>query len=311
MVRWKFAGLRLALDTIIFYLLYKSYFIGVEIGIKMFQFDYWFITPVYGSAAAAVVYLFIGFVKKTIFFFAKSGTIWSLCNPDKTDSVMSVLATITVDWKETFSIPAINAAVRTLLSKIHEKIKSDEETPEIFKSLESSSAFKGLKNLAVKTFDYADECVLAWSYSHDDCLLQECLTGVAMFIKNAPKLIAYMAPVIILQTIIRGCVAAFFVVQYFHIFGFGLTTIVPCYIGVLGVDFVLYDALLEPFMMDGVIRKYLSFKNTDGIDELVEKIKAAVDTSPVESLVRRFSDNGENTGDNSGTEQSPDNERVE
>lgn len=311
MVRWKLTGLRILLDALAFFILYKAYFWGIEIGIELFGFDWWFVKILYGATIAAVIYYLFGYVKNSLFFMFKSATIWALCNHGEETSIFAVLGRVTVGWKETFSIPLINEAVRGLFKNINEKITDEGETPEILKSLESSSGFKGLRGLAIKTFDYADECVLAWCYSHEDCLLQECVTGVAVFIQNSVKLMAYLTPVILLQSIVRVVACVITIRVYLGVVGLSLTTIVPCYVVCLGVDFLLKDAILEPFLMDGVVRKYLECKNTEGIENVVESLRGVLDFSKLDALLRRFKNDGDETGTDDGNEQNVDTNGVE
>lgn len=314
MLRYKFAGIRALMDVTIYFLLYLSYQYGVILGERIFGFDYWFIDFVYGAITAACANYLISLVKKYIFLIFKCGTIWSICNPEET-SIIAVLQKVTCDWKETFSIPIINIAIRNVLNKFSDFIKDKNiETPEFLKSIENSQLFNVSKKLLVKTFDYADECTLAWSYSHDDPLLSECLTGLGVFIANSAKLVLYITPVIILQSIIRIICAMMSLWGAIQYLGISIDTIVPIYIIVLGVDFILYDAILEPFTMDSVVRKYMSYKDMsdEKINSAIESISSVVSLDELKSILKRFTGGTDETsGDNSEIDEGASEERMD
>lgn len=313
MLRYKFAALRVVIDLVIYYLLVKSYVFGIALGIKLFGFDYWFIEVVYGAIMAAGVNYLIGLFKRYVLFMFKCGTIWSVCFPED-QAISTVLTKVTCDWKETFTIPAINLAVRKVFDGVGDLILSkDKETPEILQVVADSTLFKTSKKLAMKTFDYADECVLAWSYSHEDSLLTECIDGICSFVVNLPKLVLYITPVVILQTITRVVVAVAAMLAGIHLLGIELTTIVPIYLIVLGADYTLCDAILEPFTMDSVIRKFMSYgeSSEEMMNFVQELLNADERMKDLKALVNKFGGNHETGGDDKEAVPYNAEERVE
>lgn len=295
MLRWKFAGIRLVCDFIVAFFVYKIYYVGADLGVLITGLDFWFIRVVFGAFFAAGVYWYAGKLKDSIFFMLKSGTIWSECCKEDC-GVLEALKCVTCDWKETFSIPLINRAVRSVFKQVANKI--GDETPEVLKPLESSSIYQTSKKLAKYTFDYADECTLAWCYKNEDTLLSECITGICLFIKHAGELMIYIAPVILLQTIVRIACAIGLGIAYLHFMPISIVTLVGLIIFLKASDFIISDALLEPFCMDGVIRKFIAcVEKDDDATQMQESLQSVLDFGDLQAILRRFTDNGKDGAD--------------
>lgn len=303
MLRWKFAGIRIAGDCIVAFLIYKLYFVGANIGVLLTGWDNWCIRVVFGSYIAACMYWLLSKAKGSIFFLFKCGTIWSVCNRDDNTTVLGTLKNITCDWKETFSIPAIDYAIRGIFKQVGNKIGV--ETPEVLKPLESSSIYQTSKRLAKYTYSYADECTLAWSYKNDDTLLSECITGICLFIKHSGELMVYITPIILLRTFVRVAMSILLGVLYVWHMPINVVTLIGLIVFLNLCDFVLDDAILEPFLMDSVVRKFLEYTEKDSdVSQIKDTVENLLDFGDLKAKLRRFSDNGEDKADTGAVEDS-------
>lgn len=295
MLRWKFAGIRIICDCIVAFLIYKLYFVGADFGVQLTKWDNWCIRVVFGAYIAACLYWFLSKAKNSIFFILKCCTIWSVCKKEDV-SVGAALKSVTCNWKETFSIPAINYAIRGIFKQIDAKLGC--ETPEVLKPLESSSIYQTSKKLAKYTYSYADECTLAWCYRNDDTLLSECITGICLFIKHSGELMVYITPVILLRVFARVAACIVVGVLYVWYMPINVVTLIGLIIFLNLFDFVFDDAILEPFLMDSVVRKYLTCveKDTD-VSQIQSAVEGVLDFGDLQAKLRRFSDNGEDETD--------------
>lgn len=301
MYRWNI--LRLIIDVFICIIAAKSYTFGGELLGRLPGVPWLVASVVGGSTVTAAVFWMMSKAKSFVFTIIKSAEIWAICYPED-KRMMSVLKKVTLDWKETFTIPVINAAVRKIFTELYEKIReSDLELPQILEPLRNSKIVKISVGIGEQVFDYADECVLAWCYYHEDNLFKESTTGIAVFMKHAAEMVACILPIVVYTVIIRFMVVCLILWAYFEYFGFSINTLVLLYVFIVTADAVIKDAILEPLFLTTIVKRFSRYLNEDleSLPVILDELKSVINFSEIESVVRRFSADDKATDDKSDT----------
>lgn len=283
-------------------LVFFTYAFGADTLVQLMKWDNLFVRILGGTTASAAIYFLIEKIHTFVFYVLKSGTIWSICNPD-VKKMLEAARAVTLNWKEIFTIPVINTAVRDIFTQV-ESFIGQPEASDIFAELNKYTLFKKCKYPVMKVFDYADECVMAWCYSHNDTLMTECMTGIFVFIKHLPEMLVNILPVVLIQIVLRIITALGCVYVYLRYIGFDMTTVMHAWIAAICVDYVLRDAILDPLFLPFIVRKYLQYKDetTESLSSVAEIVSSSLDFEQLKSLIERFTENGNRTDTDPGSQ---------
>lgn len=290
--------IRLLLDVALTAITVYGYQFGADLLCTITGFSFFAIQLVGGSIFSAAIFWLSSKIKNSLFFYLKCCEIYCISNPESS-GFLNALCSVTVNWAETFTVPVLNTAVRSIWSQIESLLNASvEHIPDVLLSMTNTPIVRTGKNLTKRVFDCADECVLEWCYAHDDTLLEECFTGIAIFVKHSPKLIIRIIPTIIIQWAIRVIAVVGLIYVYIKFSGVHLVTIVPMYILILCTDSILNDAILAPIFMHYVLRNYSRYLNENGpkLESIKSALTEVLDLSDLKSLIRRFG-NGNEAGD--------------
>lgn len=297
--------LRVVIEIILASIAVTCYKIGADILCNLTNLYVWPIKLVGGCAVLASVYLVLEKLKEFLYFLFKSCTIWSLTHSEDRNNPFKAFKSILLNWQELIAVVTLNIAIRKALDALLSS-QTFEEIPESIKKMENSKIGQLVKKVVLVTTDYADECVLAWCYSHDDKILSGCVNGIAIFIKNIAKLMIAAIPSMVLSSVLRGSLILFYVYQYIYSYGFSWETVVPAYICLLYLNKTVYVAIFEPFMMFNITRTYSKISDSvESMSDILAKLDSLDEISKIKSLIT-----GGRKSDESTAEQCSDPEDV-
>mgnify|MGYP006993852949 CR=1 FL=1 len=294
--------IRFIIEIAIAFIAVKSFVFGADIMCAITSTNYWAVQLVGGCAALSVVYYVMSKAKDILFYIFKGSAIWMLTHPREKNPLIAMGA-IVKNWKETISIPAINVMVRTSLKEIIQHTDFD-GIPKSIKSL-CNSKIGQLTSLMIKsTVDYADECVLAWCYSHGDRLLKECVDGIVVFCKHCATMIMAIVPVRVLIYILRFLILCWCTYSYIFTVGITFLNIVPAILCISFMDKVIYRTFFEPMLMAYTVKVYSKYLNDDpsALSEYASKIASMTDLTSLKHII------GGNESDENATDQCGDSE---
>lgn len=274
-----------------------SYRLGADILCNLTNLYIWPIKLIGGCAVLSSVYLVLEKLKEFLYFLFKSCTIWSLTHSEDRKNSFKAFKSVLLNWQEMVAVVTLNIAIRKALDALLSS-QTFEEIPESIKKMENSKIGQLVKKVVLVTTDYADECVLAWCYSHDDKILSECINGIAVFIKNIAKLMTAVIPSMVLISVLRGSLILFYVYQYIYSYGFSLETVVPAYVCLLYLNKAVYAAIFEPFMMFNVTRTYAKISdNEESISDILTKLESLDEIGKIKSLITGGRESDESTAE--------------
>jgi hypothetical protein len=290
--------LRVLLEFMLAVAAIASYNFGSDLLCAITGLYFWPVKLIGSCASLSAMCFLLEKIKDVVYFLFKSCNIWMLTHKDS--NLRNASKNVALNWKEMVTVVALNAAIRKALEAVL-RDKNFENIPKSIQNLGDSKLGQLSKKVVITTTDYADECVLAWCYMHDDKVLKECLNGIATFIKNAGILMVTAIPNIVLVNLLKGVTALGYVWLYINYVGFGVMTIIPAYVGLIYFNRAFYTAILEPFMMASVVHTYVKRirKDTDTKmqDDLLAKLDGIAGISEIKSLI------GGNNFDKSTTEE--------
>lgn len=291
---WRWSIVQLLLDVLVALCTFWVYDTGSALLVQFSGFNFWPVQLVGGATACAAVFYLLNKLKGFLFFMIKSATIWDSCFPRKY-SMLQTLKCVTMDWKETFSIPVINTAIRGVFSQITEKLKDTDAVPEFLQGFLEMPIIRSSKKLLKHTTDYADECVLAWCYYHNDSLLEESVTGIAVFVKHAASLVVCTIPIVILSAAIRILTVAVIIAVYLRYFSLSVSTVIIVYVIGVCTDSVLRDAILEPLFMQIVLKKYADYLDEDAasFSDVIQGLTSTFDLGALKTKMKGVTRNDE------------------
>lgn len=302
MMQVKVIAIQIVMNICIAIIMIKAFTFGVALEKEIWGWDFWFVTMVIGAIVSAAAYKFLRVAQEFIGFLLKASYIYSLTCEET--SLLKCLSYVTLEFKETASVATINAVVRKLMKALTDSIYTSEEVPEFlqrFKKLTfinnlANSPIVGIaKKLTFKTFDYADECVLAYCYAKDDALLVECFKGLCQFMKSALKTSAIIGSLLVISVIIKSFLIIGFVWYFFTHCAISATSLVVAYIVLMSVLFIWDDSIFETLCCYSTVKSFM--KEVDLDEEPDEQIKsgleAVIDVSELKSVIKRFGGDSE------------------
>ena len=278
--------LRIVLWALLAYFTVRGYIFCSDLIVELTGLDWVLIRFIGGLGMTSTIYWCLSKVKQFLSFLFNSSMVWMIVK-DKKNEPVTALINVTCNFKETFSVPVMNIAVRKTFSKIADIITSKEiETPAFLQDVADSSVFKIGKYLITRVFDYADECVLAWCYSKDDTLLEECTSGIAVFQKHFIDMLTSITPIVLIHSLVR--VAAVFITAWYYVFYMGVSakTVIPAFFAILLIREFVDDAVLNPMFLEFVITKFSEYLDEDDFIDMKNNVLSLVE-SEIDELSRR------------------------
>lgn len=128
-----------------------------------------------------------------------------------------------------------------------------------------------------KCFDYLDECVLAYCYTHpDDSLGSAAENAVVIFLENSATLLIKTTTVCLTSAFIKIVIAIVETLLLLKTMPFTFINLITIYLIVHVSGFVIADSLIEPLMLDGVVKEFCNLsirdENNVGVLESVATI---------------------------------------
>ena len=324
MIQLKVITLQIVINVVIAFIMIKAFIIGVSLEKEIWGWDYWFVTIVIGAIVSAAAYKILSVVKNFVSFSLKAAHIYSITAEE--DSLLKCLGFVTLDFKEVVEVATLNVAIRKLMKSLTDKMYDATEEIEFLQRFKRLSFINNLSNspivsiakkLTLKTFDYADECILAYCYVKDDALLTDCFKGFCQFIKHAIKTSAIIGSHMVISTIIKIAIVIGYVWYYLGHFTLSPISVVSAYIILITILFIWEDAIYETLCCYSTVRSFIQEVDVEEEpdSEIQSALEAIVDVTELKAVIDRFggkskerkNDNveeGTSSGDSDGSDVS-------
>lgn len=204
MRKLKYIFIRLVFNALFALILLKCFIFGSQYGVELIGLNNWLIQLFCGISTALLFNAVLSLAQRTILLYLKHLQIASICVPDRNPNavVFSRIGTVSV-------IVILNKILRGLAKEIIDAIKNGAcSSIELFAEISHSTLAKGGKYVISKCFDYLDECVLAYCYTHpDDSLGSAAENAVVIFLENSATLLIKTTTVCLTSAFIKIVIA--------------------------------------------------------------------------------------------------------
>lgn len=267
MRKLQYIFIRLVFNALFALVLLKCFTLGAQYGVQLIGLNNWLIQLFCGISTALLFNAVLSLAQKTILLYLKHLQIASICVPDKNPNVVvfSRIGTVSV-------IVILNKILRGLAKEIVESIKNGScGSIELFAEISRSTLAKGGKYIIGKCFDYLDECVLSYCYTHpNDSLGSAAENAVVIFLENSATLLIKTTTVCLTSAFIKAVIAIVETLLLLKVLPFSFINLITIYLIVHVSGFVIADSLVEPLMLDNIVKEFcnLSIKDENNIGVL-------------------------------------------
>lgn len=273
MRKLKYIFIRLVFNALFALILLKCFIFGSQYGVELIGLNNWLIQLFCGISTALLFNAVLSLAQRTILLYLKHLQIASICVPDRNPNavVFSRIGTVSV-------IVILNKILRGLAKEIIDAIKNGAcSSIELFAEISHSTLANGGKYVISKCFDYLDECVLAYCYTHpDDSLGSAAENAVVIFLENSATLLIKTTTVCLTSAFIKIVIAIVETLLLLKTMPFTFINLITIYLIVHVSGFVIADSLIEPLMLDGVVKEFCNLsirdENNVGVLESVATI---------------------------------------
>lgn len=267
MRKYTYIIIRLVFNAFFALLLLKLFYVGADFGVNMIGLNTWWLQLFCGISVALLFNAVLSLAKNTILLYLKHLQIASICTPDCNPNVVIFSRIKTVS-----AIVILNKILRTLAKEIMEAVKTGAcSNIPLFTELNNNTLVKGGKFILTKCFDYLDECVLSYCYMHPDVSLGEAAeNAVVIFLENSATLLIKTTTICLASSFLKIIIAIVETLLLFRIIPFSLINLIFIYLIVHVTGFVIADSLVEPMMLEGVVKEFceMSIQDQNNINVL-------------------------------------------
>lgn len=260
MKQYKYIFIRLIFNIIFSIILLKCFVVGSKFGVRMIGLNVWIIQLFCGIATALLFNAVLSLIKNTILLYLKHLQIASICVPDKNPNVV-VFGRI----KTVGTIVILNSILRGVASELMEAIKNGTAANiSLISGLNNNMFIKGGKYIVKKCFDYMDECVLAYCYNNKEVALGKAAEkAIVIFLENTGKFLIKTTTVSLTSAFVKIIISIFEILILIRTVPFTFLNIIYIYLVVHVTGFIVADSLIEPLMLQGIIKEFCKCQLTD------------------------------------------------
>ena len=299
---------RLLVDLLYVIAIFIGYCLGQSIGMQ-FMFTDMYIARVYcGFIGVAVIMFLFSKIKGTLMFFLKATGLYAAAT--NTSFGVAIKGTMH-KLPSIIGVEAVTKLLSEAMADVQEAMTSGEnggieEVLEFTKGLPFASVLGWLAGCYKKSFTYADECILAYSFALDKPISESIKDAFLQFLKTSHLIMKDLIMntlVMIPINVIVGIICYF---VYFGSFSISLHGIIATYIIFRVSMYILDDAIIAPFLLQRVIKTYVgcipsaSEQLEKDMDALLQEDDAAQDAA---NIANATSDAGIKTTMNDGTSE--------
>ncbi|MEY8333146.1 hypothetical protein AALB53_08580 [Lachnospiraceae bacterium 47-T17] len=269
---------RVFTDILFSAIIYKLYNVGVAIGIGLFHIDFWFTRLTFGVIGVSFALLLFSWAKNVLFYFLKCCDIY-LATDNKCSSAAKLFFGVSSRFGSIVVIPIFNRIIRSSIKELSTAVISVATNVEGTDSIAQlvsidQSLLKRIvkcgKAVAAKTFDCADECILAYCFRNKEKKLPDAaLEAMFYFVKSLDRLLPRMFTVSMMIVAARVVFYIASVVLITNLFdSITIDTIIMWYLMIKAVSFTIEDSIFEPIMLQAVVKEFIRCCDKDDISEI-------------------------------------------
>ena len=307
----QFQGLiRSIADVAVGFFMFILYQYSAETSYDILQSNVWFIVVVRGLIGLALGLGAFTIFRKIICAYLKAAQIYCL-SQERNISILGSLAGAALRFKFTVSIPVFNKIIHSIFHDLFEALTGNkstsgtlqnsaiEGTPEdqaesvemsnpilnnpIITRLQQTPVIRASKSLLKIYVSYLDECVMAYCYRYPDKgLFKGSLEAIQIALAKAVSIIGQIAILVFVNVILRILVIVAYVIVVIKFVHFQFVYLIVSLIMARCAIFILQDAICEPLLMTGILKKFCSY-------ELTEEDKQTFSAEKLRELIPSFS----------------------
>ena len=281
MKQYKYIFIRLVFNIIFSIILLKCFLIGSEFGVRIIGLNVWIIQLFCGIAIALLFNAVLSLAKNTILLYLKHLQIASICVPDKNPNIV-VFGRI----KTVSTIVILNGILRSVAGELMEAIKNGTAANiPLISGLDNNMFIKSGKYVVKKCFDYMDECVLAYCYNNEDVALGKAAEkAIVIFLENTGKFLIKTTTVSLTTIFIKIIISIFEFLILIRIIPLSFINFIYIYLIIHVTGFIVADSLVEPLMLQSIIKEFCKCQLEDennigvfeGIATIATKLKSLI-----------------------------------
>lgn len=261
MVEIKFGLLRVLVDVLCAVILFFGVLCTIHYGTQLAGLYFVSLRVLLGIAGTGLSIRCYSWLRRFASALIKSGSIYAQCNDD-CDSVSGAFSGVISCLGSTVKVFAFNKLIREALSEIIENITADgSQVPAFIASFRETKFGSLSEKIAVKAFDYIDECILGYCYrkqNKEKGVARCALEAFVLFVSNSAGIAGQVVTTVALEFICKAAFWVVFVLACLKTFKFSILNALMCFAFGKGISFVLDDAVFEPLLMHNIIAVFSS-----------------------------------------------------
>lgn len=298
-MRFVLTLIRILVDALFGLIMCRMYYLGMELSVTMLKIDLWFVKFTFGVLGIGIALMLFSWAKHFLFYLFKCldvSLITAKSNAAESVSFATLFSMLKDRFGSVILIPVFNKVIRTSLSELGDAFLDSMDAAERSGNVPIADIVYGTvrrmdntmlatiskfgKDLLVKIFDYADECVLSYCFKHrDNSLANSAIKALYFFIKNMDKFIPKMFSLCIGTFCIKFVSIVACLVMLYSTFGFSsINDLLLYYFVLYAFSFVVEDAIIEPLTMGSIIKQFAECdsETRDITGEAFESIKQEI-----------------------------------
>lgn len=310
MVEVRFGILRVLVDCLCAGIIFFGVLCCIHYGTQILGLYFVVLKILFGIVGIGISIRCYSWLRRFALGIIKSGSIYAQCNED-CNGVFDAFRGVVGCFDNTMKVFAFNKLVWESLSEIKDTIavKGEEsQASTLFNSLKETKLGSVSERTLVKVFDYFDECILGYCYrkqNKEKGIARCALEAFVLFVNNPIVLVGQVMTVITLEWIFKIAFWIIFTLACLKAFKFSLLNVLMCFAIGKGVNFVLSDAIFEPFLMHSIIVAFSCEEWTDDLEDVVGQVADSI--APLRRMeeILDSSSSADNEGgeENGGTEE--------
>lgn len=261
----KLTVMRLLFNGIIYYLIFKSYYLFINLMNSVIDLHFWFLNICWGIIGVTYAKAIIDRAKPLIDVPLKMIDLASIAIGS--NSIAECTSLVFSKFKSVTIIVTVNKLMRTILNKVYESLEFDflQKFYDKLKNSSVKSVVKFAENVLGIVTDNIDECILCSCFVFEESLYDSLVFSVKNLWRSLKDISLSVVSMLIFTKIMNGLM--FFGYAYFvaGIWRWDVNFIVQVFLYYYIIKNIINDVLYTPLVYRTVCNRFV-----DSIDSLTE-----------------------------------------
>lgn len=306
MVEVRFGVLRVLVDCLCAGIISFGVLCCIHYGTQLLGLYFVVLKILFGIVGVGVSIRCYSWLRRFALVAVKNAGIYAQCNED-CNSVADAFRGVAGCFGGTMKAFVFNKLVQEALSEVKDAMAGEADT--LFNSLKETKLGSAPEKTLVKVFDYFDACILGYCYrkqNKEKSVAKCALEAFVLFVDNPAPPMGQVMTAITLEWIFKIAFWIVFTLACLKAFKFSLLNVLMCFAIGKGINFVLGDAIFEPFLMHSIVAAFSCKEWADDLEDSAGRVAGSiVSLKRMEEMLGGSSDSANSEGgeEDGGTEE--------